>query len=192
MASRSGMMPPVAVYFVKFCSMARMAAFFMCSGVGKSGSPGPKSAISTPFAFSFSASAMTAAVGEIWMRLMRSVSCTRSPLVVGASNSPVCRLNSSRNFCSQSFLNHRRHQSPQRAAELRDLAHQFRAQIAISFAGQHEHSFQARLEFAIHQRHLQFVLIIGDGANAAQDHPGVALAPIVDHQAPKDPDFYAG
>src|SRR6266481_2474483 len=87
MASRSGMMPPVAVYFVKFCSMARMAAFLMCSGVGKSGSPGPKSAISTPFAFSFSASAMTAAVGEIWMRLMRSVSCTRSPLVVSASTS---------------------------------------------------------------------------------------------------------
>ncbi len=79
MASRSGMIPPVGVYFVKFCSMARMAAFLMWSGVGKSGSPGPKSAMSTPLAFSLSASAMTAEVGEIWMRLMRSVSCTLSP-----------------------------------------------------------------------------------------------------------------
>src|SRR5437867_2108604 len=32
--------------------------------------------MSTPLAFSLSASAMTAAVGEIWIRLMRSVSCT--------------------------------------------------------------------------------------------------------------------
>src|SRR5271163_3824664 len=74
------MIPGVAVYFVLFCSMAAMAAFLMWSGVGKSGSPGPKSATSTPRNFSFSASAMTAAVGEAWIRLMRSVECTGAPL----------------------------------------------------------------------------------------------------------------
>src|SRR5258707_4550679 len=46
------------------------------------------------------------------------------------------------------FRSHRRHQSLQRAAELRDLSHKLRAQVAISFAGQHEYGFQARLEFA--------------------------------------------
>ncbi len=78
-ASRNGMMPPVGVYFDLFSSIALIAAILMWSGVGKSGSPGPKSAISIPSAFSFSASAMTAAVGEIFMRLIRSVSCTFAP-----------------------------------------------------------------------------------------------------------------
>src|SRR6202158_4953656 len=186
MASRRGMMPPVAVYFVKFCSIARMAAFLMCSGVGKSGSPGPKSAMSTPFAFSFSASAMTAAVGEIWMRFMRSVSCTGISSRCWRSNSLAVRPISSRNFCAQPFLHHWRHQSLQRAAKLGDLTHQLRAQVTIRFARQHEYGFQARLEFAIHQRHLQFVLVIGNGANAAEDHPGVALAGVVGQQTVKD------
>src|SRR5215831_13052935 len=92
MASRSGRMPPVAVYFVLFSSMALMAAFLMCSGVGKSGSPGPKSATSTPRAFSFSASAITADVGEIWMRLMRSVRCTYSVLF-GAAQQRILPIN---------------------------------------------------------------------------------------------------
>src|SRR6266478_585238 len=192
MASRRGMMPPVAVYFVKFCSMARMPAFLMCSGVGKSGSPGPKSAMSTPLAFSFSASAMTAEVGEIWMRLIRSVSCTAFSPCWHHHFAGVRPLYSSRNFRSQPLLHHGRHQSLQRAAELRDLSHELRAQVAISFAGQHEDGFQARLEFAIHQGHLQFVLVVGDGANAAQDHPGVALARIVNEQPVEDFDFDAG
>src|SRR5712692_8889688 len=78
-ASRNGMMPLAGVYFDLFSSIARIAAILMWSGVGKSGSPGPKSAMSMPRAFSLSASAMTAAVGEICMRLMRSVSCTLAP-----------------------------------------------------------------------------------------------------------------
>jgi len=63
-ASRNGMMPPVAVYLVRFSSMALIAAFLMWSGVGKSGSPGPKSAMSTPLAFNCSAALITAAVAE--------------------------------------------------------------------------------------------------------------------------------
>src|SRR6202165_4968170 len=78
-ASPSDMPPPVGVYFDLFSSIALIAAFLMWSGVGKSGSPGPKSATSTPRDFSLSASAITAAVGETCMRLMRSVSCTLAP-----------------------------------------------------------------------------------------------------------------
>src|SRR4051812_48070983 len=50
----------------------------MCSGVGKCGSPAPKSTRSAPVARSFSASATTAMVAETWMRLMRSVSILRA------------------------------------------------------------------------------------------------------------------
>src|SRR6266567_894460 len=141
-ASRNGIIPPAAVYFDLFSSIARTAAFLMWSGVGKSGSPGPKSAMSTPFAFNLSASAMTAAVGEIWMRLMRSVSCTSSSFgrlvkfttqqFTGMSQegkhrigrSGVVRLNlRSRdqklfhlgNFSAQALLDDRRHQTVERS-----------------------------------------------------------------------------
>src|SRR5207244_12959580 len=80
-ASRSGMIPPVGVYLDLFSSIALIAAFLMWSGVGKSGSPGPKSAPSTPRDFSLSASAMTAAVGGIWLRVLRSVGCALAPWV---------------------------------------------------------------------------------------------------------------
>jgi len=39
MASRSGMMPPVGVYFDLFSSMALIAAFLMWSGVGSPARP---------------------------------------------------------------------------------------------------------------------------------------------------------
>src|SRR6202166_1771788 len=39
-ASRSGPIPAVGVYFVRPSCNARIAARWMCSGVGKSGSPG--------------------------------------------------------------------------------------------------------------------------------------------------------
>src|ERR1700681_2476141 len=176
--------------------MARMAAFLMWSGVGKSGSPGPKSAISTPLDFNFSASAITAEVGETWMRLIRSVSCTAfsscslSQQVAGLPWSLLYE--TSRNFRSQSFFNDRRHKSLQGTAELGDLAHQLRTQVAIGFAGQHKYGFQAGFELAIHQCHLQFVFVVGDSANPAQDHAGMALARIVNEQAVEDFDFNAG
>src|SRR5690349_19576440 len=48
MACLSSTVPPVAVYFVKFALMASMPARFTFSGVGKSGSPAPKSTTSAP------------------------------------------------------------------------------------------------------------------------------------------------
>src|SRR5947207_13533233 len=44
-------MPALGVYFVKPASNASMAAFFICSGVSKSGSPAPKPQTSMPSAF---------------------------------------------------------------------------------------------------------------------------------------------
>src|SRR5215831_13008611 len=159
MASRSGRMPPVAVYFVLFSSMALMAAFLMCSGVGKSGSPGPKSATSTPRAFSFSASAITADVGEIWMRLMRSVSCTFVPFLLlstkghpepkGPVRLALRARSASHVLFPQALLYNRGNQTVQWSAELRNFPHQARAKIAVGFSRQHEHCFQTRFQLAI-------------------------------------------
>src|SRR5262249_17306368 len=50
-AWRSSGMPALGVYLVKPASNASIAAFFMCSGVSKSGSPAPKPQTSMPSAF---------------------------------------------------------------------------------------------------------------------------------------------
>src|SRR6266852_5076802 len=113
------MMPPAGVYFDLFSSIALIPAFLMWSGVGKSGAPGPKSATSSSHDLSFSASAITAAVGEICMRLMRSVSCTFAP-----SGTLACTSHS-RNFCAQHLLDDGGHQIRQRRAMLRDFPDQF-------------------------------------------------------------------
>ena len=65
-------MPAAGVYFVKFWSIAVFAAAFAGSGVGKSGSPAPKSTTSMPCRFNFSASAATFIVGEVETRAIRS------------------------------------------------------------------------------------------------------------------------
>src|SRR5574341_457279 len=64
-------MPLAEVYLVKFSSSACLAAFLMCSGVGKSGSPTPRSMTLTPCERSFSAAITTAAVDDSF------VSCAR-------------------------------------------------------------------------------------------------------------------
>src|ERR1044071_4046702 len=79
MARFRSSVPALAVYLVKFASMARCAAAPMCAGVGKSGSPAPKSTTSTPCALSFKASAATFIVGETPIRLVRSASITSGP-----------------------------------------------------------------------------------------------------------------
>src|SRR5882672_6099205 len=184
MASRSVMIPPAGVYFDLFSSIALIPAFLMWSGVGKSGSPGPKSATSTPRDLSFSASAITAAVGEICMRLMRSVNCTVAPYRALACTSH------SRNLCTQHLLDDGGHQIGQGRAVLRDFPHQLGTQVAVRLAGKHEHGLQPRLELAIHQRHLQLVFVIGNGADAAENHAGMPLARVVHEQPFKHVHFH--
>src|SRR5712692_6233785 len=65
-------MPAFGVYFVKFSSIALCAAALAGSGVGKSGSPAPKSMTSTPARRSLSTAVVTFNVGDPEMRLVRS------------------------------------------------------------------------------------------------------------------------
>src|SRR5262245_14584665 len=74
MACFSSCVPPAGVYLVKLLLIASIAAFLILSGVGKSGSPAPKSTTSTPSRRSLSASAATFIVDETLIRPMRSAS----------------------------------------------------------------------------------------------------------------------
>jgi len=67
-------MPGVGVYFVKFSSIAAWAAVLMAPGVGKSGSPAPKSITSIPARRSLSTVAVTCIVAELAIRFVRSAS----------------------------------------------------------------------------------------------------------------------
>src|SRR5258706_12120176 len=88
--------PELFVYFVKFASMARCAAALMWSGVGKSGSPAPKSTTSIPWAFILMASDATFMVGDTAMRpvlsarfISQALSVSRpAPLVLQAGLDP--------------------------------------------------------------------------------------------------------
>src|SRR5215475_7142575 len=72
MADRRAAVPVFAVYRVRLFLIARMPASLMLSGVGKSGSPAPRSRTSAPSAFNFSAARKTARVDD------DCIFCTRS------------------------------------------------------------------------------------------------------------------
>ena len=71
-------------------------------------------------------------------------------------------------FQTQPLFHDRGHQIGQGSAKLRDFTDQFGAQITVTFSRQHVDGLQPRLQLAIHKRHLQLILVIGDSANAAQ------------------------
>src|SRR5688572_7607426 len=64
MPSRRAFVPLAFVYFVKPRSIARLPASPTAAGVAKSGSPGPKSTTSTPWAMRAVARLRTASVGD--------------------------------------------------------------------------------------------------------------------------------
>src|SRR6202522_893971 len=70
-----------------------------------------------------------------------------------------------------------------RAAEARQFFDQARTEIAVLLGGQHKNGFDVRLDFAIHHGHLQFVFVIGDGADAADDDGGAFSAGVVHQKA---------
>ena len=92
----------------------------------------------------------------------------------------------------QALDDQRRHEPFDGAAELGHFAHDARAEIAVFFRGHHEDGFDVGLETAVHERHLEFVFVVGDGADAAEDDLGVAAADIVDEQAVEEIDFDVG
>src|SRR4051794_18270195 len=163
--------PPAGVYLVKLASSAAIAARLMLSGVGKSGSPAEKSTTSTPSRRSLSASAMTFMVDETLMREMRSA-------VEEGLFCVICLL---RNLNSRpkALLDEGRNQPQNIPAERDDFLHEPRADEGESFTSEKEDGFKSGLQAAIHQSHLQLVLVIGNGAYSAQDGIGIAAHRIV-------------
>jgi len=53
----------------------------------------------------------------------------------------------------------------------------------VGLARHKENGFDFGREASIHERHLEFVLVVGDGANATHDDAGSALGRVADQQA---------
>jgi hypothetical protein len=93
-------------------------------------------------------------------------------------------------FGAQALFNNGRNQPGERAAQMGNFANQFCTEITVGFARQHEYGFQARLEFAIHQRHLEFVFVVGYRANAAKDDGGAAFSRVFHEQSLENVNFH--
>ena len=147
----------------------------MFSGVGKSGSPGPKSTTSMPCSRSLMAASITAMVFDTEMREIRAASFI-------AYFSFLNRL-------LQSFFHDLGNQTRHRSTQFRDLFHEARTEIRIIFRRHHEHGFDVGRQAAIHQSHLEFVFVVGDGANSTNDDLRLLLSRVVHQQAVKHIDF---
>ena len=88
-------------------------------------------------------------------------------------------------------LDHRRHQLAHPPAELEDLLHQPRREIRVALRGHHEHGLDARVQAAVHERHLELVLEVRDRAQPAHDHGGPDLLRVVHEQAREGVDLHA-
>src|SRR5688500_12595526 len=141
MACRSSTMPADGVYFVKLPSSAAWAAALTCSGVGKSGSPAPRSTTSTPWRRSRSASADTRSVGDATTRLIRwANSIALPPLHAGLLQAEL-------------LLHDRRHQAFDFAAKHEHFLDQPRADVGVLLGRHHEHRLQPGGEMAVHEGH---------------------------------------
>src|SRR5438105_1806303 len=80
-------------------------------------------------------------------------------------------------------LDRRRHQPGNIPAESEDLFHQPGTDKRISLIGHHEHSFDIRTKPAIHEGHLQLVLIIRNSANSAEQNLSGVFRRVI-HQEP--------
>src|SRR5260221_14060709 len=151
--------------------MAAMAASFICCGVSKCGSPAPNSTRSAPAALSLAASATTAMVAEISIRLTRSLNC----LVAGkvAICSSLHFGGGAMHFFRQSLCHQFGYQAAHGASEPENFFYQARTQVRIGFGRHHENRFQLRLQFAVHQGHLQLVFIFAYEPNASQHGLGI-------------------
>src|SRR5262245_43387466 len=113
----------------------------MLSGVGKSGSPAPKSTTSTPEARSFSASAATRMVEDTLMVEIRSAMAFLATTCMG------CNLNPSEygfgKMTLEPHLDRRRHQPGDFSPQAEDFLHQARADKRIGLVGHHENRFDS-------------------------------------------------
>src|SRR5215468_5793662 len=96
----------------------------MLSGVGKSGSPAPKSTTSTPSERSFSASAETFIVEETLMVEIRSAIGLIAACMAFRSSSPLRNGFGFGQSCAQSRFDRSRHQAGHIASERKNFFHQ--------------------------------------------------------------------
>src|ERR1019366_10099013 len=122
MAVFSSSVPAAAVYLVKFRSSASMAACLILAGVGKSGSPAPKSTTSTPLARRFSASAATFMVDDTLMNEIRSAIPLTATFMSPLKLSLTCLLEL-RNAPAHARLNQRRRQAGDIPPQTENLLH---------------------------------------------------------------------
>src|SRR5262245_26467745 len=106
--------------------MASWPADFALSGVGKSGSPAPKSMTSTPSRRNRSTVAVTFIVGELEMRLVRS-----------ANFIDLCTFRRE-NLFTQPGLDQLRHQTVHASAQREHFFDQSRADVGVLLRGHHE------------------------------------------------------
>src|SRR3990172_1633100 len=165
-ASRSCSVPATAVYFVNPSRIAWIAASLTCFGVSKSGSPPARLMTSMPSACICFARAVRARVDEgLMLRTRRdramyaSLPFSQFTLAIPLPEHP---------------LHNWRHQALHGAAEQSNLLDQPRAQVGIGFVGHQEDRLDVFSDPAIHEGHLELVLEIRDGPEAA-DHDGRPL-----------------
>src|SRR5215510_3138551 len=151
------------VYREKFASIAAFAASLTWVGVGKSGSPAPKSTTWMPERFKRSASAATFIVAEPVTLARR---CASAIDIANLSNG----LNLG--FPAHPLLNGRRHQPANLAAEAEHFLNQARAQIGVLLRRHHELLLVRRLQMTVHQRHLKLILETRDRAETADQRAG--------------------
>jgi hypothetical protein len=69
------------------------------------------------------------------------------------------------------------------AAETEDALDESGADVGVLFRRHHEEGFELGVELAVHHGHLELVLVVGDGADAAEDGGCALLAGEVDQEA---------
>src|SRR2546428_12888836 len=137
----------------------------MRSGVSKSGSPAPKEITFTPRARSSLALACTARVDDGARSFRRSAS-------TGSSSSAGSGRRFRRELLRQALLNDRWDQPGDRRAVAGDLLDKPRGDVGVLLVGHEEPRLDGARQLAVHEGHLEFVLEVRDGADAAHDAVG--------------------
>src|SRR3989442_2820050 len=172
-------MPPTSVYFVWPRRMAWTAASLMRWGVSKSGSPAPNEITSMPRARSSRALACTASVDDGASVFSRSASTKTPPGDMGGALSPpLFQWKSFGEALLHDRWNHARHRRP----EARDLFDQPRRDVRVLLVRHEEHRLDGRPQLAVHERHLELVLEVRHGADAAHDAVGALAGDEVDEE----------
>src|SRR5450759_5200129 len=153
--------------------MAWTAACFTLRGVGKSGSPGPRSTMSRPRARNLAASMATFMVAETLICEIRSDNRAANgiPPLFALEYAPL-----------QPCFHYRRHEAGDIAAQPEDLLDKTRADKRVSLAGHEKDRFDVGSETRIHKRHLQFVFVVRDRPDPPQNDLGVAGGHVVDQE----------